>query len=302
MRIWITGGTGFVGTQLSERLLNEGHTVVAVGTRAKFDGVRHENFQYVSADTTREGAWQEGLRDADAVVNLTGRSIFKYWTDAVKKAIYHSRVATTHNIVAAFQADPGRDKVLVSTSAVGYYGDGGDGILTEASPRGEGFLADVSKDWEHEALAAADKGVRVVISRFGIILGRNGGALKQMRLPFRLGLGGPLGDGRHWFPWIHEDDLISAILFVLNEKGITGPVNMTAPNPVQNRTFVKALGRAVRRPALIPVPGCVLKTVMGEFGGVLLSSQRVLPVKLLDAGFRFAYPEIYPALKHLVEG
>jgi len=300
MKIWITGGSGFVGTQLSERLLNERHTVVAVGSRPEFDGVRHENFRYISADTTREGEWQEELRGADAVVNLTGRSIFRYWTDAAKKAIYASRVATTQNIVAALEADPGREKILVSTSAVGYYGDRGDDVLTEASPRGEGFLADVSKDWEAAALEAAHKGVRVVIARLGIVLGSDGGALKQMLLPFRLGLGGPLGDGRHWFPWIHEDDLISAILFVLNEKGITGPVNMTAPNPVQNRTFVKALGRAVRRPAIIPVPGCVLRTIMGEFGEVLLSSQRVLPVKLLDAGFQFAYPDVYPALKHLV--
>lgn len=302
MNIWITGGSGFVGKELSALLLDRGHRVVAVGSRPEFDGIRHEHFRYVSADTTREGAWQEGLREADAVVNLTGRSIFSYWTDAAKKQIYESRVATTRNVVAALGTDPGRETVLISTSAVGYYGDRGDERLTEASPRGEGFLADVSQDWEGEALAAEKKGVRVVIARFGIVLGKNGGALKQMLPPFRLGLGGPLGNGRQWFPWIHMDDLISGILFALTEKAVRGPINLAAPNPVQNRTFAGAMGRVLRRPALIPVPGCVLKTVMGELGEVLLSSQRALPVKLLDDGFRFEYPDIGPALKQLIRG
>jgi hypothetical protein len=302
MNIWITGGSGFVGTRLSARLLEMGHDVVAVGRRSEFDDIRHDNFRYVSADTRQEGPWQEGIRDADAVVNLTGRSIFGYWTDAVKKEIYDSRVETTRNIVAALEDEPGREMVLVSTSAVGYYGDGGDEILTEASPRGEGFLADLSRDWEAEAMAAEAKGVRVVIPRFGIVLDKGGGALKQMLTPFKLGLGGPLGDGRHWFPWIHMDDLLSAILFALTEAKVTGPVNLTAPNPVQNRTFVKALGRVLRRPAFVPVPGCVVKTAFGELGEVLLASQRVLPVRLLDNGFHFKYPDIGPALKQLIRG
>ena len=274
----------------------------AIGRRPGFDEIRHENFRYFSADTTREGAWQEALCGADAVVNLAGASIFSYWTDAVKKKIYESRVATTRNIAAAIGPAPGRETVLVSTSAVGYYGDRGDELLTEASPRGEGFLADVSRDWEAEAFSAENQGARVVVARFGIVLGKNGGALKQMLPAFRFGLGGPLGDGRQWFPWIHMDDLLSAILFALTENALQGPINLTAPNPVQNRTFVKALGRVLRRPALIPVPGCVLKTLMGELGEVLLSSQRVLPVKLLDSGFRFEYPDIGPALKQLVRG
>lgn len=302
MDIWITGGSGFVGTRLSALLLDRGHTVVAVGRRAEFDGIRHENFRYVSADTTREGAWQEGLGSSDAVINLTGRSIFSYWTDTVKNQIYESRVATTRNVVAAIDADSGRETVLISTSAVGHYGDRGDERLTEASARGEGFLAEVSRDWEKEALAAEEKGVRVVVARFGIVLEKNGGALKQMLPPFRLGLGGPLGSGRQWFPWIHMDDLLSALLFALTEKEVTGPINLVAPNPVQNRAFVKALGRVLRRPAFIPVPGCVLKTAMGELGEVLLSSQRALPAKLLDYGFRFEYPDIGPALKQLMRG
>ncbi|WP_373499710.1 TIGR01777 family oxidoreductase [Desulfococcus sp.] len=302
MNIWITGGTGFVGTRLSALLLEKGHGVAAVGSRPDFEGIRHPNFRYVSADTSREGPWQEGLREADAVVNLTGRSIFSYWTERTKAQIYESRVATTRNIAAALGGDPGRERVLVSTSAVGYYGDRGDEILTEASPRGEGFLADLSRDWEAAALAAGDTAVRVVIARFGIVLDKSGGALKQMLPPFRLGLGGPMGDGRHWFPWIHMDDLLSAILFALTDAKVAGPVNLTAPNPVQNRTFVKALGRVLLRPALVPVPGCVIRTALGELGGVLLSSQRVLPVRLLDSGFRFEYPDIAPALKHLIRG
>mgnify|MGYP000138556880 CR=1 FL=1 len=302
MKIWITGGSGFVGSHLSARLLDAGHAVVAVGRSPEFDGIRHENFRYVSADTREAGQWQEEIREADAVVNLAGKSIFAYWTEATKKEIYDSRVETTRNITAALDGAPGRETVLVSTSAVGYYGDRGDDILTETSARGEGFLADLSRDWEDAAMAAAEKGVRVVIVRFGIVLDKDGGALKQMLPPFRLGLGGPLGDGRQWFPWIHMDDLVSAILFALAEPEISGPLNLTAPNPVRNRQFVRAMGRVLRRPAFVPVPGFALKTALGEFGEVLLSSQRALPVRLLDSGFHFEYPDIGPALKQLIRG
>lgn len=302
MKIWITGGTGFVGQRLSALLLDQGHGVVAVGSRPAFEGIRHGNFRYVSADTSCEGSWQEGIREADAVVNLTGRPIFGYWTERTKAQIYESRVATTRNIVAALAGDPGRERVLVSTSGVGYYGDRGDEILTEASSRGEGFLADLSRDWEAAALAAEAHGVRVVTARFGVVLDPAGGALKQMLPPFRLGLGGPLGDGRQWFPWIHMDDLVAALVFALTESRVSGPVNLTAPNPVQNRNFARALGRVLLRPALMPVPGFMIKTALGEMGRVLLASQRVLPVRLLDSGFRFQYPDVAPALKQLIRG
>lgn len=302
MKIWITGGTGFVGQRLSALLLDQGHGVVAVGSRPAFEEIRHGNFRYVSADTSFEGSWQEGIREADAVVNLTGRPIFGYWTERTKARIYESRVATTRNIAAALAGDPGRERVLVSTSGVGYYGDRGDEILTEASSRGEGFLADLSRDWEAAALAAGDHGVRVVTARFGVVLDPGGGALKQMLPPFRLGLGGPLGDGRQWFPWIHMDDLVAALVFALTESRVSGPVNLTAPNPVQNRDFARALGRVLLRPALMPVPGFMIKTALGEMGRVLLASQRVLPVRLLDSGFRFQYPDVAPALKHLIRG
>ena len=302
MKIWITGGTGFVGQRLSAFLLERGHGVVAVGSRPAFEEIHHGNFRYVSADTSFEGSWQEGIREAEAVINLTGRPIFGYWTERAKAQIYESRVATTRNIVAALARDPGRERVLVSTSGVGYYGDRGDEILTEASSRGEGFLADLSRDWEAAALAAEAHGVRVVTPRFGVVLDPAGGALKQMLPPFRLGLGGPLGDGRQWFPWIHMDDLVAALVFALTESRVSGPVNLTAPNPVQNRDFARALGRVLLRPALMPVPGFMIKTALGEMGRVLLSSQRVLPVRLLDSGFRFQYPDVAPALKHLIRG
>ncbi len=302
MNIWITGGTGFVGTRLSARLLDLGNAVTAIGSRPEFDGIRHERFRYVSADTTHEGSWQEGIGAADGVVNLAGRSIFTYWTDAAKEKIYDSRVATTRNVVAAMSADGARQPVLVSASAVGYYGDRGDELLYETTSPGEGFLADLACDWEQAALAAEEKGVRVVITRFGIILGKDGGALKQMIPPFKLGMGGPLGKGRQWFPWIHIDDLLSGIVFVLTEKEVRGPVNLSSPNPVRNRTFVKTLGRVLRRPALIRVPGCVLKKTLGEFGEVLLSSQRTVPGRLTNDGFRFEYPDVGPALKQLIRG
>jgi len=298
MKVFISGGTGFVGRSLSRRLLNLGHDVVASGTRPRQTAVRHDRYRYVSADTTASGSWQEALKDVDAVVNLAGRSIFNYWTDYYKEQMAKSRVLTTRHLVDALPE--GKSVVFCSTSAVGYYGDREDEVLDETKGPGAGFLSDLSRDWESEAMKAADKGARVVRMRFGIILGQDGGALKQMLPAFRLGLGGPLGDGKQWFPWIHIADVVGAAVFALERSDMQGVFNFTAPEPVQSRDFARELGRVLHRPAILPAPAFMIKTVMGELGRVLLSSQRAVPEALLAQGYRFDFPELAGALEDLV--
>lgn len=298
MKIFVTGGSGFVGTYLCKHLLDAGHAVTAVGTRAVHGRIRHDHFRYISADTTEPGDWQEALADTDAAVNLAGKSIFHLWTDRYKQEIYDSRILTTRNLVEALPRE--RPVTVVSASAVGYYGSRGDQALTEEGPAGDDFLARVGRDWEAEALRAADRGARVATPRFGIVLGRGGGAMEKMVPAFKMMLGGPLGDGNQWFPWIHIEDLIEAVVFVLQTESLSGPVNFTAPEPVRNRDMARALAGAVNRPAIMPAPAFLIRTVLGEFGATLLASTRAVPQKLLDAGFTFRYPDIRTAMDDLV--
>jgi uncharacterized protein (TIGR01777 family) len=260
--------------------------------------IDHPNFRYLSADTTRPGDWQTRLSDQQAIVNLAGRSIFTIWTDRTKKEMVDSRILTTRNIVDALE--PGGRTVLCSTSAVGYYGDRGEAVLTEASLPGEDFLAILARDWEREALKAETKGVRVVLTRFAIVLERHGGAMAMMIPAFRLFVGGALGDGRQWFPWIHMHDLVDALRFAVAREDIHGPLNCCAPEPVRNRALSKTLGEKLNRPACMPAPAFLVKLALGEFGEVLLHSQRAEPARLLDAGFDFCYPGIDTALDEIV--
>jgi len=298
MNILITGGLGFVGRRLSESFLRDGHHVTAVGRSEHPDTIDHPAFRYLRADTTKPGDWQANLGDQEVIVNLAGKSIFTLWTERTKREIYDSRILTTRNLVDALAPDGGQ--LLCSTSAVGYYGDRKDDILTEEEPPGGDFLAHVGRDWELEALRAESKGVRVVLMRFGIVLDRRGGAMAKMIPAFRLLLGGPVGDGRQWFPWIHMHDLIAAIRFVVERKGVRGPLNFCAPEPVRHGELAKTLGRKVRRPAVVPAPAFVVRLVLGEFGRVLLCSQRARPAKLTEAGFEFAYPDLDAALDEIV--
>lgn len=298
MRVAITGGSGFVGTHLSRHLLKAGHAVTALGTRLSYNLIQHPQFAYISADTTRSGKWQQTIADADIVFNLAGRTIFKRWTARYKQQIYDSRILTTRNIVDALPTV--HHTILVSTSAVGYYGDCGDTELTESSPLGKDFLAEVAKDWEAEAQAAEAKGVRVAIARSGIVLGADGGALAKMLPVFKSFVGGPLGNGQQWFPWIHIRDMVAALDFLGAGSGGRGPFNLCAPHPVRNGMMAAALGKVLGRPAVMAAPAFVLKMAMGELAGVLLGSQRVLPSRLLEAGFQFAFPEIEAALENLV--
>lgn len=299
MNVVVTGGSGFVGTYLNSRLLEAGHRVTAIGARSACDGVDHPGFTYLSADTTRPGPWQEAVAAGDWLFNLAGRTIFQRWSKSRKQQIYDSRILTTRHLVAAL---PDRSQaVLVSTSAVGYYGDRGDEELIESSPPGRGFLSDLARDWEAEALAAESKGTRVVVARFGIALGRDGGALAKMVPAFRSYLGGPLGNGRQWFPWIHIHDMVAALEFLAAGDGHRGAYNICAPHPVRNGQMAVALGKALGRPAAVKTPAFMLKMLMGEMGGVLLGSQRTLPAKLQQTGFEFAFPRIGAALEHLVQ-
>lgn len=297
MNVLITGGTGFVGSYLAGRMLDMGWNVTITGRSTSVHSGR-DRFEHLNCDTTVEGPWQESVAKADVIVNLAGKNIFTAWKDHVKQEIRESRILTTRNLVNAIS--PNSRTVFLSTSAAGFYGDQGDEILREDSSMGRGFLAELCRDWEREAREAEKKGARVVIMRFSMILGRNGGALDKMLTPFRLCLGGKLGSGGQWMSWMHLDDLVSAVLFLAGHDSAEGPVNFCAPFAVRNRDFTRALASALGRPALFQVPSFLLKGIMGELGGVLLSSQRMFPGGLENLGFGFAYPEIGKALENLV--
>jgi uncharacterized protein (TIGR01777 family) len=297
MKVFITGGSGFVGTNLSRYLLKEGHSIIAVGRSPSHKLNGTENFHYISADTTKKGDWQHSLYKVDAAVNLAGINIFRLWTARNKNQIYDSRILTTRNLVEAMPKD--KELALCSTSAGGYYGNRGDEILNEDARWGYDFLAKVCIDWEKEAYQAEAKGIRVVTMRFGVVLGKSGGAIKKMLPAFKFFVGGPMGNGKHWFSWIHMEDLISAILFILENRDIKGPVNFSASEPVRNKDFAKALGNAINRPSFITVPAFMIRLMMGELGVSLLNSQRLSSDKLTRYGFKFKHPNVNSALNQI---
>ena len=295
----MTGGTGFVGTSLSSRLVQDGHGVTIL-TRSSKDLSRSKpGISYLQGDPTVKGPWQENVKNFDAIINLAGASIFSRWTDDHKRAIRESRMGTTRNLVEAIPSSLDKKITLFSTSAVGYYGFHGDEELIEESPPGNDFLARLSIDWEGEALKAKEKGARVVITRFGIVLGEKGGALGQMVPLFKKFVGGPIGGGKQWFSWIHIKDLAEAFVFLMKHPEISGPMNLCAPNPVRNKDLAKTLGKVLHRPSFMPAPGFMIKLFLGEFGSVILEGQRVVPRRLLDHGFVFQYPDIGKALQSL---
>ncbi len=298
MKAIITGGLGFIGTQLSIRLLERGHRVAIVDHSPQPGPNTPEQVKYIYADTTIPGAWQDEVRVQDVAINLAGASIFRRWDDDAKRLIYESRILTTRNVVEAMPEN--RNALLCNTSAVGYYGFQGDEELTEKDGPGDDFLAKVCADWEREACKGVDKGIRVAITRFGIVLGKTGGVLGKMIPPFKRFVGGPLGKGKQWFSWIHMEDLLNAFLFVIDNKDILGPANFCSPNPVRNRDLANALGKVLSRPAFLPMPAFVLRVALGEFGSILLEGQRVMPSVLLNCGFVFKYPDIMAALQEVI--
>jgi len=297
MKVFIVGGTGFVGVNLANRLRARGDEVAVLGLATGRPRGLEAAVEVIVGDATVAGPWQGRLAACDSVVNLAGASIFTRWTEKAKQAIRRSRILTTRNIVDALPAGGGA--TLLSTSAVGYYGFHGDEELGEDAGPGEDFLARLCVEWEAEALRAADRGVRVAIARFGIVLGPGGGVLGQMTPLFRAFLGGPLGSGRQWFSWIHIEDLFGALVHLASRRESSGSYNCTAPEPVTNRVLTRELGRVLHRPAFVPAPAFAVRLALGEFGDVLLKGQRVLPRRLLAEGFRFVHPGFAGALEHL---
>jgi len=273
----ITGASGFVGRRVAERLRSQGHEVRAVSLRA--------------------GLSPDALKGANAVINLAGEPVAQRWTAEVRRRIRDSRVEGTRALVEAMRPHP--PQVLVSASAIGYYGSRGDEELTEASPAADDFLAQVCVAWEREAQAAEAFGVRVVRLRLGLVLGPGGG-LQKMLPAFRLGIGGPIAGGRHWMSWIQLDDLVALILFMLKESTVRGVFNAVSPHPVTNAEFTRALASALDRPAFMRIPAFALKLLYGQMAGTVLASQRVLPEATLRTGFTFEYPDVFAALRELV--
>jgi uncharacterized protein (TIGR01777 family) len=301
MKAFIAGGTGFVGSSLVRGLLADGFGVTILTRNLKSAGPLEKEVSLIEGDPSVEGKWQEMIAGHELIINLAGASIFKRWTKSYKKKIRESRILTTRNIVEGLTACPSRETLFISTSAVGYYGFHGDEELDEESPPGDDFLSTVSQNWERAALKGESPGVRVVLLRFGIVLGKKGGALNRMIPLFKAWLGSPLGSGMQWFSWIHEQDLVNIYLYLSKQRDLSGPINCTAPNPVRNRDLTRALGSALGKPTFLPaVPGFIIRLVMGEFGTTLIKGQKVTPKRLLETGFRFRFPDIEAALRDLV--
>lgn len=300
MKVFITGGSGFVGTFLSRELVLHDHEVTILTRKERMPTPDHAGISYLHGDPTQEGSWMEAVPEHHWIVNLAGASIFTRWTEEHKQAIYESRIRTTRNLVQAL-APGDRRQFFCSTSAVGYYGPRGDEILTEESPPpDDDFLAHLAGDWEAEALKARELGLRVVLTRFGIVLGRGGGVLGKLAPLFKGFLGGPVGSGRQWFSWIHHQDLVRAFLFLAEHPELAGPVNFTASYPVRNWELSRDLARALHRPDVFRAPAWLMRKALGELAEVVLEGQKVLPKKLVDAGFKFHFPTMPQALADLV--
>ena len=288
MNVIVAGGTGFLGTALADRLRRDGHDVRILTRRPR-------NPSHI--------AWQPDgspaqIADVDAVINLAGESIAgRRWTSAQKLRIRMSRIKATRSLVTGIQSARRKPSVFLSASAIGYYGPRGDEPLTEEAPPGKDFLASVCRDWEAEALRAADV-TRVVVLRTGLALDRSGGALPQIALPFRLFAGGPVGSGNQYYSWIHRTDWANMVHWAMTTSSVSGPLNVTAPAPVTNREFARTLGRVLRRPAFMPAPAFAMRILLGEMAdALLLTGQRVLPSKARSTGFRFQYETLEPALR-----
>ena len=298
MRVAVTGATGTIGRALVRELRERGDDVTALSRDAERAsaslGVPAESWSEPTQDPPPAAA----LSGRDAVVHLIGETIAQRWSDEAKREIRESRVLGTRNLVAGLRALPAaeRPRVLVSQSGAGVYGARGDERLDESAPAGDDFVARMVVDWEAEAGAAAELGLRVALTRTGPVLSA-GGALGKMLPFFKLGLGGPVAGGRQYFPWVHLDDIVGAVLFCLDAEAASGPLNVTAPEPVTNNEFSRALGRVLRRPAFAPVPGLAVKALYGEMAMIVTTGQRAVPARLIELGYAFRRPELEDALR-----
>jgi uncharacterized protein (TIGR01777 family) len=296
MRVFITGASGLVGLRLIDRLLDRGDEVLALSRRPG-TGAPRRGLEWVIGDVTEEGPWQGRLEGVGAVVHLAGEPLAaRRWTDQQKQRLVHSRVAGTRQVVAALARAQARPGVLVSASAVGFYGSRGEEELADDAGPGTGFLAELCRQWEDEARKASDAGVRWISLRLGVVLSGRGGALAKMRPAFALFAGGPLGDPRAWFPWIHEDDAVGLALHALDQPRLGGPVNAVSPGIVRMKDFAAAIGRAMHRPALLPVPEFALRALLGEMASSINPGQKVVPRAALASGYRFVHESIDGAL------
>jgi len=301
MHVLITGGTGMIGRRLVNHLIKHGHLVTVVSRQPYRPAHLPAKIYFEQWDGATAKGWGQRLEEVDAIINLAGAGLADArWTDERKKKIVDSRKRAGEAIVEAVRAAQNKPKVLIQSSGVGYYGTSLDAAMTESSPPGNDFLAEVCKAWEASTKAVEEMGVRRVITRSGVVLDPQGGALPKMVLPFRLFAGGPVGSGRQWLPWIHYYDEVEAVRFLIEEPSISGPVNLTTPQPIRNREFAKAVGRVLKRPAFAPAPGPILKLIFGEMSTVLLEGQQVLPARLEANRFKFKFPEIEGALRDLL--
>jgi uncharacterized protein (TIGR01777 family) len=288
MKILLTGASGFIGKRLTALAQSRGHQVLAVSRKPRAGG-----FDWSPASL------EAGVAAADAIVHLAGENLFgKRWTDAQKKVLVESRVETTDRLARLVAQR--RPAAFLSASAIGYYGPSERQGLDESTPPGNDFLATLCRRWEESTAPASAAGVRTILLRTGIVLGREDGALKQMLPPFKLGVGGPIGSGRQWFSWIHVADEVGLILFLLESAAASGPFNLTAPHPVTMREMATTLGKVLHRPAVLPVPGFALKLALGDVADVLLTGQHVIPKRAREAGYQFQFPELEGALRDLL--
>lgn len=305
MKVTVTGATGFVGSRLVQRLHEENNQVLVLSRNVTyaqkvFPSTAFPNLEVVAYTPTVSGSWQDSIAGCDAVVNLAGEPIGEgRWTTQRKQEILNSRQLGTQKIVEAITNANPRPKVLINTSAIGYYGTSETKTFDEASSSGEDFLAGVCRAWEAEAAKVKDAGVRLVILRFGIVLGM-GGALGKMITPFKLFAGGPLGSGRQWFSWVHLDDVVNLIIKSLNSSEMEGVYNATAPNPVRMAELCQTLGKVINRPSWLPVPSFALEALLGDGAMVVLEGQQVLPKRTLESGFEYKYPNLQPAVSQIL--
>jgi uncharacterized protein (TIGR01777 family) len=296
-RVTVTGATGLLGPPLVEALRAGGSEVTVLTRDPERARARLGDLEAVRWDASREDAPAEALAGRDAVVHLAGEPVARRWSTAAKREIRDSRVLGTRHLVGGLRRSEPRAAMLLSASATGYYGAHREEPLDEDAPPGRDFLAEVCVQWEREAAAAVELGVRVVHLRTGVVLDRRGGALAKMLTPFRLGLGGPVAGGRQYMSWIHGEDLVGLALAALEDERWSGPVNGTAPTPVENREFSKVLARVLHRPAVLPVPGPALRALYGEMSQIVTTGARVVPAKALVLGFEFRHDELEEALR-----
>jgi uncharacterized protein (TIGR01777 family) len=301
VKVLVTGASGFIGSALCDALLARGDTVVGLSRDPQRARGTNPSVVWHAWEPTLERPPPAAFENVDGVINLEGEKINQRWTDDAKRRIMESRRTGTRNLIATLAGLERKPAVLVNQSAIGFYGDRGEAIVDESAEPGEGYDAEVVREWEAAAREAEGAGMRLTIVRTGHVLDSHGGLLGELLPPFKLGVGGPIAGGRQYMSWIHIDDEVGILLWALDNDNVSGVVNSTAPNPVTNREFSHAIGRALHRPASVPVPGFVLDLKFGtEFGKVLRGGQRVIPRRALDLGYQFRYPDIDGALQNLL--